>query len=87
MNKAFSKIVEQAALKHEKKSEYTNRHCFKAGAEYCDKKSPKQYTKKAMYQMLYDGIGHFALENKITIDTGELNRWFKAYIKAEVISE
>lgn len=81
MNKAFSKKVEQAARKHEKSADNRNRNCFINGAQFCDKNSLKQYTKEDMFQILYDGIGHFAHKNKLTISGRDLTKWFKEYIK------
>jgi hypothetical protein len=81
MNKQFSKKVEQAARKHEKLADNRNRNCFTAGAQFCDKNSSKQYTEKDMFQMLYDGVGHFAHKNNITINGNQLQKWFKEYIR------
>lgn len=81
MNKKFSKKIEQAARRHEKLADNRNRNCFKTGAEFWDKNSPKQFTEKDMFQMLYDGVGHFAYKNNITINGYDLTKWFKKYIK------
>ena len=81
MKKSFSKTIEQASRKHEKSADNRNRNCFKAGAEFCDKKSPKQFTKEDLFQALYDGVGYFANKNNITINGRELTKWFKNYIK------
>ena len=81
MKKGFIVKLEQAARKHEKKSPNRSRNCFKAGAEFCDENSPKQFTKEDMFQVLYDGIGHFAFKNKININGNELTKWFKEYLK------
>jgi len=81
MNKSFGKKIEQAARKHEKTLDNRNRNCFKAGAEFCDKNSPKQFSKKDAFQILYDGIGHFAYKNNIVINGRELTKWFNEYVK------
>ena len=81
MNKNFSKKVEVASRKHEKKGLSKSRHCFIAGAEFVDKNSPKQFDEKDMFQILSDGVSHFAINNDLTVNTTELNKWFKKYMK------
>lgn len=82
MNKFFSKKAAEASRKHEKKDKLTkSRNCFMSGVEFCDKNSPKQYTEKDMFQLLYDGVGHFANKNDITINGRELQSWFKKTLK------
>ena len=81
MNKAFLKEATEASRKHEKKGDNRNRNCFVEGVTFCDKNSPKQYTEKDMYQMLCDGMGHFAHKNNLTINVADLKSWFKTYIK------
>jgi len=81
MNKAFSKKAVEASRKHEKKGESRNRNCFVEGVNFCDKNSPKQFTEKDMFQLLYDGIGHFAHKNNLTINGKDLQNWFKKNIK------
>ena len=79
MNKSLSKKIEQASRKHEKLADNRNRNCFKAGAEFYDKNSPKQFTKEDMFQMLYDGAGYFA--HNITTSARDLTKWFNEHIK------
>jgi hypothetical protein len=81
MKKSLISQLEVASRKHEKSGTNRNRNCFKAGAEFCYKNSEKQFTKADMFQMLYDGIGHFAYKNNIIIDGKELDKWFKKYVK------
>lgn len=81
MNKTFSKQAETASRKHEKKGEGKSRHCFMEGVVFCNKNSPKQFTEDDMFQILYDGVGNFALQHKLEIKSSDLKQWFKKYIK------
>lgn len=81
MKKSLILQLEVAARKHEKSGTNRNRNCFKLGAEFCDKKSEKQYSKADMLQMLSEGILNFAQKNNVKVSNSEINTWFKNYIK------
>ncbi|HUS50358.1 MAG TPA: hypothetical protein VMZ91_09345 [Candidatus Paceibacterota bacterium] len=80
MKKSFILELEKVARKHEKGTIGRSRNCFKAGAEFCDKKSEKQFSKADMFQMLSEGVLNFAEKNKIKVSNSEIKTWFKKYI-------
>jgi len=81
MKKSFILELEKVSRKHEKSATNRNRNCFKAGAEFCDKKSEKQFSKADMFQMLSEGVLSFAQNNNIKVSNREINIWFKNYMK------